>query len=240
MPYLRRGQKNVPASELSRQRHSLIAVTKFKYYLHGVAVTTAANSMVLPEKSMKRILFLCAAAGVLLAIMGVTAIAADPVRVDAKQLSQMKFAAPENPSQKKYLGLSGSGDFKLTDVKAKYIIIEVFSMYCPICQREASKVNQCHELIQKNSAHRGKVKLIGIGTGNTPFEVDIFRKKYAIQFPVLPDDGFLIQKAFSQQVRTPTFVIARNRGEKGLELVHLHVGELGTAEAFMKNLPLAP
>lgn len=237
---MRRWQKDVPASELALRRYGLIAMTKFKYYLHSAREMAAATSMHLVVKSMKKILFLCAAAGFLLAFMGIPAIAADPVRVDAKQLGQIKFAAPENPSQRKYLGLTGPGDFNLTDVKAKYIIVEVFSMYCPICQREASKVNQCHELIQKNSAHRGKVKVVGIGTGNTPFEVDIFRRKYAIQFPLLPDDGFLIQKAFPQQLRTPTFVTVRNRGEKGLELVHLHVGELATAEAFIKNLPLAP
>jgi peroxiredoxin len=189
---------------------------------------------------MKKILFLCAVASALLASVSIPAIAEESLRVDAKKLGQMKFAAPENPSERKYLGLSGSDDFKLTDVRGKYIIIEVFSMYCPICQREAPKVNQLHELIEKNSGRSAAVKLVGIGTGNTPFEVDVFRKRYAIPFPLLPDDNFMIQKAFSQQVKTPTFVTLRNRGKKGFEVVNLHVGELGAAEAFLKSLPLAP
>jgi len=230
MSCLRREQKDVPAPQLSRKSLGLIAVTRFSEPL----------IIFLAVKSMKKILCLCTAVGALLVIMSIPAVAEGQLQVDVKQLGQMKFSAPESPSLKSYLGLSGPGDFKLTDVKAKYIIIEVFSMYCPICQREAPKVNQCHELIEKNPAHSGKVKLIGIGTGNTPFEVDVFRRKYAIQFPLLPDDNFLVQKAFSQQVRTPTFVTISNRGDKGLELVNLHVGELGAAEAFLKNLPLAP
>lgn len=189
---------------------------------------------------MKKILFLCAAAVALLAALSIPVGAEDRLRVDVRKLGQMQFAAPEDSAQKKYLGLTGQGDFNLTDVKAKYIIVEVFSMYCPICQKEAPKVNQCQELIEKNPGHSGKVKLIGIGTGNTPFEVNVFKKKYAIKFPLFPDDNFLVQKAFSQQIRTPTFITVRNRGEKGLELVNVHVGELGAAEAFLKNLPLAP
>ncbi|MBI4965679.1 MAG: TlpA family protein disulfide reductase [Desulfomonile tiedjei] len=189
---------------------------------------------------MKRILILCAVAGVLSVAVGVPGIAGDSLRVDVEKLAQMKFAGPDNPAERKYLGLTTAGDFKLADVKGKYIIIEVFSMYCPICQKEAPKVNQCHELIEKNPAHSGKVKLIGIGTGNTPFEVDVFRKKFAIRFPLVPDDNFVVQKAFSQPVRTPTFITVKKRGKKGLELVNVHVGELSAAEAFLKSLPLAP
>jgi peroxiredoxin len=189
---------------------------------------------------MRKILLLWFAAGALFAALSISAFAENRLRVDVKKLGQMQFAVPQNPAQKKYLGLTSQGDFRLSDVKAKYIIVEVFSMYCPYCQKSAPKVNQCHELIEKNPASSGKVKLIGIGTGNTPFEVNVFRKKYAIQFPLFPDDNFLVQKAFSEQIRTPTFITVRNRGKKGLELVNLHIGELDSPEAFLKNLPLAP
>jgi len=194
----------------------------------------------LAVKSMKEVLFLCAAVVALLADLSLPVAAEDQLRVDVKQLGQMKFPTPDNPLERKYLGLSGPGEFKLTDVKAKYVIVEVFSMYCPICQKEAPKVNQCHEFIEKNPAHSGLVKVIGVGTGNTPFEVDVFRKKFSIPFPLFPDENFMAQKAFSQPIRTPTFITVRNRGKKGLELVNFHVGELGTAEAFLRNLPLAP
>jgi thiol-disulfide isomerase/thioredoxin len=189
---------------------------------------------------MKKIPCLFAAAAALLFITSMPVLAEDPLRVDVEKLGQIKFAAPENPTERKYLGLAGSGEFKLTDVQGKYIIIEVFSMYCPICQREAPKVNEVHGLIAKSSAHSETVKLVGIGAGNTPFEVDVFRRKYSVPFPLFPDDNFLIQKVFSQQVKTPTFIILKNLGKKGLELVDLHVGQLDTAEKFSKNLPVAP
>ena len=44
-------------------------------------------------------------------------------------LPQFELAAPQNTTAKNYLGLSGTGQFTVPQIKAKAVIIEVFSMY---------------------------------------------------------------------------------------------------------------
>ena len=44
-------------------------------------------------------------------------------------LPQFELAAPQNATVKNYLGLSGTEQFTVPEIKAKAVIIEVFSMY---------------------------------------------------------------------------------------------------------------
>jgi hypothetical protein len=36
---------------------------------------------------------------------------------------------PKDPAEKAYLGLSGDGFFKVTQIKAEVVVIEIFSLY---------------------------------------------------------------------------------------------------------------
>jgi hypothetical protein len=44
-------------------------------------------------------------------------------------LPDFTLAAPKTPEDQKYLGLAGSGNFKISDIKAAVVIIEIFNMY---------------------------------------------------------------------------------------------------------------
>src|SRR5512140_2507078 len=69
---------------------------------------------------------------------------------------------PQDSQEKVYLGLSGDGQFKIAQLKARVVIIEIFSMYCPYCQKEAPRVNELYQAIEDLPALKGKIKLIGI------------------------------------------------------------------------------
>ncbi len=169
-------------------------------------------------------------------VLGVGTLRAGEVQVNAGALAAVRLSVPENQAEKNYLGLTDSGDFSFRHIKADTLIIEIFSMYCPICQGEAPKVNELHKLIEREPKLRHKVKLIGVGTGNTPLEVELFRKKYKVSFPLFPDDHFMIQKAFPKPVRTPTFVVLTiNRGKK-FAVAHALEGRFESAEAFLKSV----
>lgn len=136
----------------------------------------------------------------------------------------------------KYLGISGKGPFKLTGIKADLVIVEFFSMYCPYCQAEAPVVNRLFDLIAKAPALKNRVKIVGIGMGNTPFEVDVFRKKYKIPFPLVPDENYASDRMVAHRFRTPTFLTFSRSRESAVKVVDIHVGQLGKPEEFLERI----
>ena len=144
---------------------------------------------------------------------------------------------PEDTSHRRYLGLKTMDPFGLNQVKAKILIVEIFSMYCPICQREAADVNKLFDLIQKNPSLEGQVKLIGIGAGNSAYEVNFFKENYQIQFPLFSDGKFEIHKRIGE-VGTPHFIGLKpdkNKGN-GMEIFYSQSGEIAEPEKFLETL----
>jgi peroxiredoxin len=120
-------------------------------------------------------------------------------------LPEIVLPVPAVPLHREYLGLNAGGTFTIPEIKADIVIIEIFSMYCPHCQREAPTVNDFYQKIQNDVALKDRVKIIGIGVGNSDFEVNFFRKTYNIPFPLFADADFVIHKQVGE-VRTPYFI----------------------------------
>ncbi len=116
----------------------------------------------------------------------------------------LRLPTPERQDHRAYLGISDSPSFAVSQIRADLLVIEIFNMYCPHCQREAPAVNAFYQRIEKTPALKEKIKVIGIGVGNSPFEVDHFRKVYQIPFPLFPDGDYAIHKRLGE-VRTPYF-----------------------------------
>lgn len=143
--------------------------------------------------------------------------------------------APTGTAYQQYLGISSDKPFSLAEIKAKVVIIEIFSMYCPICQREAEHVNALFRLIQADPGLRDKIKLIGIGAGNSDFEVDFFREKYSIEFPLFSDTGLLIHKKVGE-VRTPHFFGLLLEENTNIKVFYSRTGEMSGPEAFLQTI----
>lgn len=91
-------------------------------------------------------------------------------------------------------------------------------------------------MIEKDPRLKGNVKVLGVGTGNTPFEVEVFRKKYEIPFPLFPDDGFMMQKMSKDLIRTPTFLTVKIGKGKQPVVEGVHIGKLGNLQDFLKTV----
>ena len=109
-------------------------------------------------------------------------------------------------------------------------------MYCPHCQREAPVVNELHGLIEKDASLKKDVKLVGIGIGNTPFEVEVYRKKFKVLFPLFADDSFQLQKVSKDRFRTPTFIVAGIGPRAGLKVLDVHVGPIKDLAKYLENV----
>lgn len=148
------------------------------------------------------------------------------------RLPDFQLPVPKRIAERDYLGTKGRGFFKIPEVQAEVVIIQVFSMYCPYCQREAPAVNELYELIAERPDIRDRVKIIGIGAANTPFEVKAFRDLYAIPYPLFPDGDAAVQTALGEE-RTPFFMAIRIYPDKSHKVIYAKVAGMGDPEDFL-------
>jgi hypothetical protein len=81
-------------------------------------------------------------------------------------------------------------------------------------------VNELYQAIEARKDLKGKMKVIGIGTGNSDFEVNFFREDYAIH------------KAIGE-VRTPYFIGVRLSGDGGAEVFYSKLGGFSNSKKFL-------
>ena len=77
--------------------------------------------------------------------------------------AQFTFPAPDSSEVQKYLGLKTMEPFKVSDIKAKLVVIEFFSAVCPHCLANAPIINNIYKTIQGNS-RLADVKVIAIAS----------------------------------------------------------------------------
>ena len=135
------------------------------------------------------------------------------------------------PEHLKHLGLTGPEPYSLSGIRAKTVILVAFSMYCPHCQREAPVLNELNALIESRGLS-DDLKLIGVGIGNSDFEVKVFREKYAVVFPLFSDPDFTVNKEIGE-VGTPFFYVLDIGENKEIRVVDTLLGRVESAGSFL-------
>ena len=67
----------------------------------------------------------------------------------------IKLDVPEDEAHQNYLGIRSGKSFGLKQIDADVVIVEIFSMYCPHCQREAPTLNKLYQSIEADPALTG-------------------------------------------------------------------------------------
>jgi peroxiredoxin len=121
---------------------------------------------------------------------------------------EVPMEMPEDPKEKAYLGLTEGMTFTLKQIKADLVLIEILSVYCPSCQKQAPVYNKLFNLIENDPKTKGRIKIIGIAAGNGNPEIKDFREKRNVLFPILSDRYFEMHRAIGGS-RTPFTIIVR-------------------------------
>ncbi len=144
------------------------------------------------------------------------------------------------PAQLTALGLSGEGPWKLSDIrpatgsKTPLVLIEIFSMYCPHCQREAPHMNRLAELLAA-SPLKNRITIIGVGAGNTPMEVDLFRERYGVTIPLFADPDLIVHEQVGEP-GTPHFFLVSLKNRAAPATLFSRTGRMASPQAFLDEL----
>ena len=146
-------------------------------------------------------------------------------------LPQFDLNAPDSEEAAEYLELKNPESFRISQIPAKLVFIEIFSLYCPHCQRKAPTNNKIFRIIQADEDLKQNVRMIGIGAGNNPKETGAFKTKFRVIFPLFPDPNFEIHKKLGEP-RTPFTILVTNRGK----VLLTHHGDIKDIDEFVRKI----
>jgi peroxiredoxin len=146
-------------------------------------------------------------------------------------LPQFKLDAPDSDKDKQYLGLKNSKDFSLSEIPAKLIVFEVFSVYCPHCKKNAGQLNKLYNLIQQDSELSQGVKMIAMSTGSRYDKTEKWKETLKVPFPLFSDPYSKVFKEFGSPPVPVTFV-ATNSGK----VLYTHGGVIENEEDLFRFL----
>lgn len=180
-------------------------------------------------------LFACASAPIGDECPVVPDTAAKSTPSDGPGFPVFELPIPGSEGEKEYLGLSGTGTFKVGQIKARVVIIEVFSFYCPHCQRTAAQINDLYGMIEGRADLKGKIKMVGIGAKNSAYEVDAYKERYHVPFPLFPDEDMGITERLRVK-GTPTFIGIKVDGNGNQEQVYFGEGGFQDNQKFLTEI----
>jgi len=175
---------------------------------------------------------------ILLLLLGPSGfVAGAELQNQAEYLPKLRLPVPGNQADRDYLGLTGkTGEgFTFSDIKADILLIELFSMYCPYCQKAAPRVNELYARMDEIGQSGPVVKIIGLGASNSPFEVDYFMDTYHIDFPLFADRDRSMYGALAG-AGTPTFIGCRLQIGGKSTIVLRRAGVFSSADGFLAEL----
>lgn len=134
-----------------------------------------------------------------------------------------------------YLGIHGKRSYRLNDMKGSLLLIEILNIYCVNCVRQAPVLNDVYFLIEGDTRLKEKVKMIGIAAGNNIEEVNFFKEKFKIPYPILPDPDFYVHQLIGSP-RTPFLIWVRKDREGRGVVVSTHLGAIESHDNVIEEI----
>ena len=147
----------------------------------------------------------------------------------------LSFPNVLNEGEREYLGLGEEETFTVEDIEEELVVVEFLNKYCFHCQVQAPVFVLAYNTIQADAVLRDKVKMIGVGAGNTRHQLEVFRGETGVQFPLVPDADFVAYDAVGSP-KTP-FTLLLRKDKKGNRIVaSAHRGVVYSDKGFVEEI----
>lgn len=146
-------------------------------------------------------------------------------------VGNLKFNAPLTEEGVKYLGLAKSASFTLTDIKADYVMVDVFSTLCPHCIQQAPHLNNLYNLVTQDAKLKDKLKILAVGNQDSEMKLKAWKAIQKVPFPLIPDEKGQVFNVLNLP-GTPVSIVVDKKGK-----VHwVHIGSLENAKTALKEI----
>ncbi|MGJ8649637.1 MAG: peroxiredoxin family protein [Opitutaceae bacterium] len=142
-----------------------------------------------------------------------------PVTIKAKTLKNhdiamsLQLPAPSSKQGKIALGLAADKThFQLGELEADLLVVMVFDMYCHVCHQSSENMQAVADRLQ-NDPNIKSVCILGLGRGDTDFEVQTFVKKLELEFTCVADRDKSVTDALGVRFTPSGFLFCRKTGE---------------------------
>lgn len=156
------------------------------------------------------------------------------------RLPSLLLPAPSAEEDQIDLGLRrGSSLIHLSDLPARYFVVEVFHTTCHYCVQSVPALNKLYAGLRDQQIDE-PVIMLGIGLNNSPAEVASFKKEHGLTFPVISDPEGKTY-TFWHIRHTPTLLVLRKENNHFMVL-HTHTGLIrsGTVRQVLQILQSEP
>jgi len=150
---------------------------------------------------------------------------------EEESLVKLTIPPPDSVQTQTYLGLDAMRPFKVSDMKAKIVVIEFMSARCPHCQANAPIMNNIYKTIQADSG-LADVKVMAIAISDDKTGVETFKKQFKTLFPILLDEKREITASMDVRA-TPTTMVVSTEDAK---VLFTHAGVIPDADGFVKQV----
>ena len=174
-----------------------------------------------------RVFLIVACTSIFLPSIG--AFCADPG--EKEETVQFALPPPDSAQTQAYLGLDTMKPFKVSDIRAKIVVIELMSARCPHCQANAPTMNDIYKTIKADSG-LADVKVVAIAIADDKTGVETFKKQFKTPFPILLDENREISHSMSGLATPNTMVVSTEEGK----VLFTHAGVIPDADAFVKQV----
>ena len=135
---------------------------------------------------------------------------------------EVMLKAPATSEDAAYLGTAEGQPFKLSDIKADLVLVEIGSVFCGVCQKMVDVFNGVYSLIESNPETKGRIKMLGIFIGDIRSDIKGFREGLGGIYPIIPDEKFNVHKEVGNKYTPFTIFVRQNPNGKPGIVVKTH------------------